>query len=46
MSKLFKSLIALLGLVLIGCSSGVQTTTVSLPISTTQPTFMFFYTDN
>ena len=46
MSQLFKSLIALLGLILVGCSSSVQITQVSLPLSSTQPTFMFFYTDN
>jgi len=46
MSQLFKNLIAVLGLLLVGCSSAVQTTQVSLPLATTQPTFMFFYTDN
>jgi|GEM_PF-2488075 len=46
MSQLFKSMIALLGLIIAGCSSTVQTTQVLLPLSTTQPTFIFFYTDN
>jgi len=46
MSQLFKSLIALLGLILVGCSSAVQTTQVSLLPAKTQPTFIFFYTDN
>jgi len=46
MSQIFKSLIALLGLILVGCSSAVQTSQVLLPLAKTQPTFIFFYTDN
>lgn len=46
MSQLFKGLIALLGVILVGCTSGQQTTSVSLPLATNQPTFIFFYTDN
>jgi hypothetical protein len=46
MSRLFKGLIALLGMVLISCASGQPTASVSLPLATNQPTFIFFYTDN
>lgn len=46
MTKVLRSLIALFGLIVVGCTSGGQTTSVALPLSTTQPTFIFFYTDN
>ena len=46
MSRLFKGLIAMLSLILVGCTGGQQTTSVSLPLATNQPTFIFFYTDN
>lgn len=46
MSRLLKGLIALIGLIVVGCTSGQQITQVALPLATNQPTFIFFYTDN
>lgn len=46
MSRLFKGLIALFGLILAGCTSGQQVAQVALPLATNQPTFIFVYTDN
>lgn len=46
MTIFLRSLIALIGLMLLGCTGGGQTSSVALPLSMTQPTFILFYTDN
>lgn len=46
MTKFLKGLFAVFGVILVGCTSGGQSSPVSLPLSTSQPTFIFFYTDN
>lgn len=46
MNMFLSSLVALLGLIMVGCTSGGQSSPVSLPLSTSQPTLIFFYTDN
>jgi len=40
-----KYIIALVGLVLFGCTS-TQTTSAVLPLADNQPTLLLFYTDN
>ena len=46
MAQLLKRLVILASLLLAGCAGGGQSTPVSLPLATHQPTFIFVYTDN
>jgi len=47
MYRYIKYIVALMGLVLFGCSTAnTPETTISLPLADDRPTFLLFYTDN